>query len=224
MTSPLRLFVRALDDDERRCCAGRRISSAPSCPPRRDRASAATAGVAQLRRPSADSRRAGRDRARARRPGRHADAPRRSGCRSSFKAAKSRETPIEKPVAGRVLGPEPADEPVVAPAAADRAETHRMALFVAGLEGQIRLEDGAGVIFEAAHDGRVDADAVRTEACVAREILDLQQALRRPARRVSLLPSRPKRSKTGVPSLYWPPRLKERIVSIAGSDQARRLW
>ncbi len=59
---------------------------------------------------------------------------------------------------------EAADQPVVAPAAADRAEARRLALLVDGLEQQLRLEDGAGVVFKAAHDRRIDADAVRPVA------------------------------------------------------------
>ena len=67
---------------------------------------------------------------------------------------------MEKPVAGTGSLPEAADEPVIAPAAADRAEAHRAAVLVLDLKGQLGLVDGAGVVFEAAHDGRVDDDAV----------------------------------------------------------------
>src|SRR5208337_5536797 len=55
---------------------------------------------------------------------------------------------------------EAGDEAIVAPSAADRAEPHRAARFVLDLEGQLRLEDGPGVIFEAADDGRVDANSI----------------------------------------------------------------
>jgi hypothetical protein len=60
---------------------------------------------------------------------------------------------------------EPGHEVVVAPAAADGAEADGAAGFVGGLEGQLGLEDGAGVIFEAADHRRIDADAIRAIAC-----------------------------------------------------------
>ncbi len=62
---------------------------------------------------------------------------------------------------GHRLFAEARDQPVIAPAAADRAEDDFLALFVGDGEGQFDLEDGAGVIFEAADDGGVDLDAVR---------------------------------------------------------------
>ncbi len=75
------------------------------------------------------------DRPQSREQPRHAD--RKTGRRNRF-AAKAR------------------DEPVIAAAAADRAEPHGMTEFVFHREGQFGLEDGAGVIFEAADDGGVD--------------------------------------------------------------------
>src|SRR3954463_4084594 len=60
------------------------------------------------------------------------------------------------------LAAEARDQAIVASAAADRAEAHRSALVVPGLEQQFDLVDGAGVIFEAAHDRGVDLDAIRT--------------------------------------------------------------
>ena len=58
------------------------------------------------------------------------------------------------------LGAEAADEAVIAPAAADRAEADGASVLVLHLEGQLGLVDRAGVVFEAAHDGGVDGDAV----------------------------------------------------------------
>ena len=55
------------------------------------------------------------------------------------------------------LAAKPRDEPVIAPAAADRAEADRMALVVADIDQELGFEDGASVIFEAADDGAVDA-------------------------------------------------------------------
>ena len=49
------------------------------------------------------------------------------------------------------------DQPVIAPAAADRAEADRPSGLVFHFESQLGLEDRAGVIFEAADDGGVDA-------------------------------------------------------------------
>ncbi len=63
------------------------------------------------------------------------------------------------------LGAEARHEAVVAPAAADRAEADRPAVLARRLEGQLRFEDGAGVIFEAAHDGSVDQNSIF--ACIA---------------------------------------------------------
>src|ERR1700678_634899 len=54
------------------------------------------------------------------------------------------------------------DQAIVTPAAANRAETDRSARFVLHLERQLGLEDRAGVVFQAANDGRVDLDASRT--------------------------------------------------------------
>ncbi len=68
--------------------------------------------------------------------------------------------------AGRrhVLAAEAADEAVIAPAPADRAEHDGLALLVRHLEGELRFEDGAGVVFEAADDGRIDLNSVRAIA------------------------------------------------------------
>src|SRR6185503_10871176 len=48
------------------------------------------------------------------------------------------------------------DQPVIAPAARDRAEAHRLAVFAFYGEGQFNFEDRSGVVFEAADDGRID--------------------------------------------------------------------
>src|SRR5262249_51168221 len=58
------------------------------------------------------------------------------------------------------LAAEARDEAIVAPAAADRAKAHGPAALVLRLERQLHLVDRAGVILEAAHDRRIDADAV----------------------------------------------------------------
>ena len=58
------------------------------------------------------------------------------------------------------LAAEARDEPVIAPAAADRAEAHRAAFLVLDFEGQFNFVDRAGVVFEAADDGGVDANAI----------------------------------------------------------------
>ncbi len=57
---------------------------------------------------------------------------------------------------GDRLGAEAGDEAVITPAAADRAEADGTAVLVLDLEGEFGLEDGAGVVFEAADDGGVD--------------------------------------------------------------------
>ena len=73
-------------------------------------------------------------------------------------AASSRDTPIEKPVAGTGSARKRATKAIVAPATTDRAETDLTTHLVSNWEGQLRLEDGAGVIFEPAHDGGIDAN------------------------------------------------------------------
>ena len=59
---------------------------------------------------------------------------------------------MEKPVAGTGSSRNRADQAVVAAAAADRAEAHGLAVLVRDGEGQLGLEDRAGIVFEAAHD------------------------------------------------------------------------
>ncbi len=59
------------------------------------------------------------------------------------------------------IGAKAGDEAVIAPAAADRAEANGPAVFAGRLEGQLGFEDGAGIIFETAHDRGVD-DATRS--------------------------------------------------------------
>ena len=69
---------------------------------------------------------------------------------------KSRDTPIENPVAGTSSAAEAADEPIIAASTADRPEADRLAVVAEDLEGQLGFEDRARIIFEAAHDGRID--------------------------------------------------------------------
>ena len=47
---------------------------------------------------------------------------------------------------------------VIAPATTDRTEAHWLAIIARDFEGELGLEHGAGVIFEATDDGGVDAD------------------------------------------------------------------
>ena len=58
------------------------------------------------------------------------------------------------------LAHEARDEPIVTPAAADRAEAHRAAFVVFGFDQQFNFVDGAGVVLEAADDGWIDANSV----------------------------------------------------------------
>src|SRR5262249_2057441 len=77
-----------------------------------------------------------------------------------------------------VVAAEAADEAVVAPAAADRAEAHRPAFVVLDLEGELHLEDGTGVVLQAAHDGGIDTNAIFSiasascEFCNGRQIVE----------------------------------------------------
>ena len=59
---------------------------------------------------------------------------------------------MEKPVAGTFWPSEALDEAVVAPAAADRAEAHGLAVLVDDRDGDLGFEHGAGVVLEAADD------------------------------------------------------------------------
>src|SRR5215471_5828118 len=60
------------------------------------------------------------------------------------------------------LAAETRDKTVIAPAAADGAEHDRLPLLVRYLREKLRLEDRTGVIFEAADDGRINVDLIRT--------------------------------------------------------------
>ncbi len=71
---------------------------------------------------------------------------------------------MEKPVAGTGSPRKRETEAVIAPTAADRAEAHGAAFFVFGFEREFDLVDGAGIVFETAHDGRIDDDPIRTIA------------------------------------------------------------
>ena len=88
---------------------------------------------------------------------------------SSVSAACKRETPMEKPGRRHRLAAEARDEPVVAPAAADRAEAHRAAFLVFGVEQEFNFVDRAGVVFETADDGRIDHGSVVTVTCCRHE-------------------------------------------------------
>ena len=59
-----------------------------------------------------------------------------------------------------LLAGEALDETIIASAAHHRAEADRLPALVFDGRGQLGFEHGAGVIFEAADDGGVDADAV----------------------------------------------------------------
>src|SRR5690606_36927992 len=50
-------------------------------------------------------------------------------------------------------------KPVIAAATADRTKAHDLAILIRDLGQQLGFEHGAGVIFQAAHDRRVDLDA-----------------------------------------------------------------
>ena len=69
---------------------------------------------------------------------------------------------MENPVAGTGSPRKRGTQPVVAAAAADRAEADGTALFVLGFEGEFDLVDGAGVVFEAADNRLIDPDPVTT--------------------------------------------------------------
>ena len=52
------------------------------------------------------------------------------------------------------------DEPIVAPPAADRAESHDPSLLVGDLGQELGLVDRAGVVFEPANDGGINEHAI----------------------------------------------------------------
>ena len=80
---------------------------------------------------------------------------------------------------GDGLAAEARDEAIVAAAATDGAEDDVLALLVGDGEGEFDLEDGAGVVFEAADDRGVEDDAI-VEAGSGDETEDRGKLLRRP--------------------------------------------
>src|SRR5262249_15900174 len=72
------------------------------------------------------------------------------------------------------LAHEARDEPVIAPAAADRAEANGATFLVFDLERELNLVDRAGVVLKAADHRPVDADAVAIAAC-RYETIDLSE-------------------------------------------------
>ena len=58
------------------------------------------------------------------------------------------------------LAAEARHQPVITPAAADRAEAHRAAFLVFGFDQQFNFVDRAGVVLEAADDGGIDANTI----------------------------------------------------------------
>src|SRR5581483_1362683 len=62
--------------------------------------------------------------------------------------------------AGRrdIVGTKAPDQAVIAPTARNRAEPHRPAILARDRRSQLALEYRAGIVFEAAHDGRIDRD------------------------------------------------------------------
>src|ERR1019366_7399808 len=73
------------------------------------------------------------------------------------------------------LAAEARHQPVVTPAAADRAEAHRAALLVLDLEGQFHLLDRAGVVLEPADDGCIHTDTIHPVSALSTELRDLFQ-------------------------------------------------
>src|SRR5690606_39957758 len=73
------------------------------------------------------------------------------------------------------LAHETRDEAIVTPATADRPEDDLFSLLVGDVEGEFGFEDRASVVFEAAHDGGIDLDAVRAVTCASRQSADRVQ-------------------------------------------------
>ena len=61
-----------------------------------------------------------------------------------------------------LLAGEALDEPIIASAAYDRAEADRLSALILDGRGELSLENGAGVIFEPAHDGWVKAYSIHS--------------------------------------------------------------
>src|SRR6185503_10366332 len=66
-------------------------------------------------------------------------------------------------------------EPVVTPAACHRAEAHRAAVLVGDLEGELHLVNRAGIVFEAAHDRRIDPHPVLAIAAGPQDVADRRE-------------------------------------------------
>ena len=73
------------------------------------------------------------------------------------------------------LAREAGDEIVIAPAAADGPEAHRLTVIAFDLERQLGLEHGTGIIFEATDDGGVDADTITRITRNSNKFLDIRE-------------------------------------------------
>ena len=87
------------------------------------------------------------------------------------------------------LAAEARDQPVIAPAAADRAEADDLALLVGDFGQQFGLVDRAGVIFEAADDGGIDRMRSGAIACRLDERSDARSSSLTPVDAVDRLAS-----------------------------------
>jgi hypothetical protein len=77
-----------------------------------------------------------------------------------------------EPCRGHGLRSKAPDEAVIPSAAAHRSEPHRLSTLVRGWEGQICLDDWAGVIFEPTDDRCIEANAVLAVARLPDEFND----------------------------------------------------
>src|SRR5262245_17790169 len=74
------------------------------------------------------------------------------------------------------------DEAVVTAAAPDRAEAHRTALVVNSVECQLNFTNRPSIIFEAAHDGRVNTNSPAAKSrgfAHSNNVLHLSNAIER---------------------------------------------
>src|SRR5262249_60757554 len=91
---------------------------------------------------------------------------RRGGVLAVTLEAGGRAEHADRASGGRaLLAGEALDEAVIAPAAHHRSDADRLPALVFDRREELSLEHGASVIFEAAHDGGVDADASVVVAC-----------------------------------------------------------
>mmetsp|Transcript_23828 Transcript_23828/g.43047 ORF Transcript_23828/g.43047 Transcript_23828/m.43047 type:complete len:207 (+) Transcript_23828:10102-10722(+) len=109
----------------------------------------------------------------------HNNRPRRLSARATRRAQGRQKAIHTNRDAGRrhFLPGKALDQIIITPAPGHRAKVARAPLFVGDLKGQLRLVNRAGVIAQAAHDRRVDDNAVGAIACGGKQACNFPKLL-----------------------------------------------